>query len=102
MIKQYDTGTGFRMQLLDNDEPIDITNADVYFSIRNSPLDDILATHEHPKSGTVLVTFQEEHTAIPGALLYDIKVNYHDGRVETFPNNEYGVLVILASNQVGG
>lgn len=96
-LKQNDTGLGLKGTLLNGNGPVDLTGANVLFL-----MDKFIIYPEviDAANGQILVVFEKEHTLSPGIFKAEFEVQFSDGRIETFPNDDY--LKIKIMNDLGG
>lgn len=84
--KQGDTRTALKATLLDaSGAPVDLTGCTVRF--RMSCKIDRQVQVLDAAAGEVMMVFESEDVAKPGLFRAEFKVEYPDGRVETFPNS---------------
>lgn len=100
-IKQNDTGPSLSAILKDeNNVPVLLTGATVRFHMRAVDSDqvkvDAVATIVNASSGSVRYDWVEADTDTPGAHFAEFEVTYPDGTVETFPNDGYTAVQIVA------
>lgn len=97
ILKQNDTGIGLKATLSNQDGSIDLTDADVLFLMKDHV---IVSKKIDDEKGTVEVVFNKIHTEKVGLFSAEFKVKFKDGRVESFPNNDY--LQIKIIKELGG
>jgi BppU N-terminal domain len=98
VIKQNDTKTALLVNLIDSkNKPVNLTDCTVRFIMANSTgmLFKRLATIQDTSNGVVLVSFSPEETAKNGQMRAELEVTYPDGKIETFPNNDYINIYIM-------
>jgi len=92
-LKRGDTVPALRRTLLNAiDDPVDLTNADVSFHMRQKGRDDAAvdaaATVVNASGGEVEYRWEDGDTDEAGVFLAEFEVTYADGSVETFPNTD--------------
>lgn len=95
--KQYDDGVGIRAVLENPDGVVDLTNATVDFYVDEHIIG---CEKTDEENGEVLVTFESTHTEKVGIYKGVFRVQFDDGRRETFPTKGYEKVIIEAN--IGG
>lgn len=100
-VKQGDTENGFRVQLLKDDVPVDLTGKTVTWSAASNKgkfVSDRSATVEgNGLSGTVGIEFTGDDHGATGSMRVEFKVAYADGDVEKFPAHSFAYFEITRS-----
>ena len=91
-LKRGDTGIGIKATLTNENGNVDLTDANVLFLFNG---DQINAGMNDETSGQVFVTFDKRHTEKTGIFDAEFEVTFSDGRVETYPNDDYLKIHIL-------
>ena len=92
VLKRGDNGIGIRATLSNENGPVDLTDASVLFLFSNF---EINAQIHDAENGVVNVFLEKMHTEKTGEFYAEFEVQFSDGRVETFPNNDYLRLKII-------
>lgn len=100
-IKQNDTSPALKVELKASDgTAINLTGATVHFHMRDAETQvvkvDRAASVTQASQGHVQYNWQTGDTATVGAYEYEFQATYSDGTIETFPNNGYSKLKIVA------
>jgi hypothetical protein len=103
-VKQGDTAPPVVRTLKDFDEnPVNLTDADVVFNMRRIHGDQepvieagVVDIDGDPTSGVVTYEWQPGDTDEAGGFYGEFEVTFDDGSVETFPNDGYVRIAIVA------
>lgn len=98
-IKENDTSPALRAILLDNEEnPVNLSGASVDFHMTNYVGNEVVvnstATVEEPAEGIVRYEWGAGDTADSGRYKAEFEVEFLDGKVETFPNDDYITVIV--------
>lgn len=85
-IKRHDTGIGIKATLQNENGTVDLTDASVLFLMGEYKIHPFMLDRNN---GIVTVEFKDVHTKVEGIYRAEFEVEYSDGRIETFPNDEY-------------
>ena len=96
-LKRGDTGIGVRATLSNENGNVNLTNANVLFLFGEHEIKSGL--HE-PENGVINVSFNRNHTSKTGIYKAEFEVTYNDGRIETYPNDDY--LQVYIMDDLGG
>lgn len=91
-IKQNDTKPSITAQLLSDGSAVDLTGATVKFHMGSTI--DAAATITDAATGNVRYDWASGDTATAGTYNAEFEVTFSDGKIETFPNDEYLLIVI--------
>lgn len=98
VFKQNDTKSALKVQLLNsNNLPVDLTDCTVNFIMADATklLFKRPATIYNSTTGEVIVNFTATETAKSGQMRAELEITYPDGKLETFPNNDYINIYIM-------
>ena len=91
-MKRGDTAPNLRAQLVRGGVPVDLTGATVKFCLLGTKRD---CTIINATNGEVEYSWQVGDTESTGTLQAEFEVTYSDGKIETFPNDDFIQIVVL-------
>src|SRR5215216_3492645 len=99
-MKQGDTAPRFRAQLLDGDDPVDLTTASqvkllIGYTDGTALSQTVTVENQTTNTGWVNRTWVAGETELAGNHQLEVEVLWADGTRQTFPRDTYGEFIII-------